>query len=545
MATLLEAETPAPPLPGATVACHRVADARDDGLLHVMAVEDVEPGGVCRIEAWVWLPPDFRGTHLSVVFLGYAALTATAADVARRGVWQRLSVTARVPDDAQSLAPCLVTDAPGGDTVFSAGWRLGALQPAVQGPPTVAARAYRILRLQEIIAAGLEDSQGRAVVTREPGLPLAMMPVPSIGYGQAMPVGGAVQWPVDDWLTSSYEVADTALYTLRDAVVHGEQGIVTVGDVVVAETLYLAQPELAGFTPGLPGHMLLAAAPPDVWLDVAAHCLCGYVGNRNYAHWWMDVVPALLVPPFHRAFDGATLVLPEIRHEWQRQTLNLLPEVQGRSVFLGATQRIGCTTLRLMPAITQSDLTPHPQRRALLNAMRQRAGIVGIPQRKLYVSRRDAAARPLVNDAEISALLEAHGFETVMLTGKPVAEQIRLFSSASHVVGAHGAGLVNILFCQPGAALCELQMLSNVQWTIRRMASVAALRYGCVIGRAEDDAAELHHRRWHVDPGELAAVLADPAFSAPPPPIIESTAPMHAGWRSVIARLTRRPAQPA
>jgi hypothetical protein len=39
---------------------------------------------------------------------------------------------------------------------------------------------------------------------------------------------------------------------------------------------------------------------------------------------------------------------------------------------------------------------------------------------------------------------------------KPLSAQIQTFHSASVVVGPHGAGLANVLFCQPGTAVIEL-----------------------------------------------------------------------------------------
>ena len=36
------------------------------------------------------------------------------------------------------------------------------------------------------------------------------------------------------------------------------------------------------------------------------------------------------------------------------------------------------------------------------------------------------------------------------------SEQVDLFCNAEHIVGLHGAGLANIVFCQPGTRVIEL-----------------------------------------------------------------------------------------
>ena len=48
------------------------------------------------------------------------------------------------------------------------------------------------------------------------------------------------------------------------------------------------------------------------------------------------------------------------------------------------------------------------------------------------------------------------GYERVTLAGRSVAEQVALFAGATHVVGPHGAGLANVVFCPPGARLLEI-----------------------------------------------------------------------------------------
>ena len=38
-----------------------------------------------------------------------------------------------------------------------------------------------------------------------------------------------------------------------------------------------------------------------------------------------------------------------------------------------------------------------------------------------------------------------------------IKEQMRTFAEATHIVAAHGAGLVNLLWCKPGTKVVEIQ----------------------------------------------------------------------------------------
>lgn len=68
-----------------------------------------------------------------------------------------------------------------------------------------------------------------------------------------------------------------------------------------------------------------------------------------------------------------------------------------------------------------------------------------------------AGARRLADAARVEAYLAQElGFVTVVLEDLPVAAQMDLFLNADVIVGAHGAGLANLLFCRPGTQVVEL-----------------------------------------------------------------------------------------
>ena len=76
---------------------------------------------------------------------------------------------------------------------------------------------------------------------------------------------------------------------------------------------------------------------------------------------------------------------------------------------------------------------------------------------KIYISRQRCNTRRLHNEAELLPLLLTFGYTTVLLEDLSLAEQIALFSQATHVMGVHGSGLANIIFCKPGTVVAELR----------------------------------------------------------------------------------------
>jgi len=59
---------------------------------------------------------------------------------------------------------------------------------------------------------------------------------------------------------------------------------------------------------------------------------------------------------------------------------------------------------------------------------------------------------------------------------------VRLFSEASVVIAPHGAGLTNIVFCQPGAIIIELLAPGYLVPYYWILASEAQLNYFYLIG---------------------------------------------------------------
>jgi hypothetical protein len=75
---------------------------------------------------------------------------------------------------------------------------------------------------------------------------------------------------------------------------------------------------------------------------------------------------------------------------------------------------------------------------------------------KIYVSRLFAKYRKIENENEIIKILKSRGYKIYFLENMLVKEQIKLFSNASIVLGAHGAGFSNMLFSSKNTLICEL-----------------------------------------------------------------------------------------
>lgn len=203
-------------------------------------------------------------------------------------------------------------------------------------------------------------------------------------------------------------------------------------------------------------------------------------GVDNYYHFVTDVLPRLDL--LHRAGIEPDRYLVNRTTAFQRELLDMLGIAEGRTLTSADHPHIRADLL-VVPSLPDSHLRAPPW---IAQWLRQQflPDQIGPPRRRLYVTRGGRKnTRRLENEAEVLDALAPRGFETVEPGSLSVAEQIRLFSEAEIVVGAHGAGLTNLVFCPVGAAVIELFPPDYVNVCFWALASaVGGLHYRYLVG---------------------------------------------------------------
>jgi capsular polysaccharide biosynthesis protein len=95
--------------------------------------------------------------------------------------------------------------------------------------------------------------------------------------------------------------------------------------------------------------------------------------------------------------------------------------------------------------------------------------------RKIYISRDDSVLRKVVNEHEVIACLQKHGFKKIVLSECTIDEQIALFKNATEIVAPHGAGLTNLVYSKFGMRLIELfgeVYLNECFWAIEKKKNI-------------------------------------------------------------------------
>jgi Glycosyltransferase 61 len=175
---------------------------------------------------------------------------------------------------------------------------------------------------------------------------------------------------------------------------------------------------------------------------------------NNYFHWIIDsLCRAQLV---HEHVKGNfTIVLPEKSPKYLTETLKLY----GYTDFLYLPARTAARIPELYAmnyAAWSGQQHPEILKKMANYLIAQTKSVPKRKDRKVYVSRGKQIERRVENEAELIAMLERYGFETVYFEGMPFAEQVKLMQETEVFVSSHGANMTNMIFLPKQARVLEL-----------------------------------------------------------------------------------------
>jgi capsular polysaccharide biosynthesis protein len=185
-----------------------------------------------------------------------------------------------------------------------------------------------------------------------------------------------------------------------------------------------------------------------------------YNGNlHNYYHWLAEGILSLeVLTQVMGSTQNLSIALPtsrEINAVFDhRETLHALGFADVHTVEVSANLMNVREAIWIEPGDLIEQVPAHYLKNFQQRIAARYAGVGRGRNRRLLIGRK-GPTRKIHNFEQIRGLLSSRGFETIFLEGLSIVEQIQLFQSAEFIVGAHGAGLTNLLFCEPGTKVLE------------------------------------------------------------------------------------------
>ncbi|MHA1558273.1 MAG: glycosyltransferase family 61 protein [Alphaproteobacteria bacterium] len=183
-------------------------------------------------------------------------------------------------------------------------------------------------------------------------------------------------------------------------------------------------------------------------------------GHVNYYHWVTEIIPKILL--FEKNdIHYDLLYVPELQKPFMEETFRLLGIDTKKIIQAKQDTCIEADELILPSFVSRSCYTPKwvadSIRGKLIPAAYKSAENSKILySKKIFISRRKAAYRNVLNEDDVFEKLKGFGVVRYDLENLSMAEQIVLFNKADVIIAPHGAGLTNILFCKPDTVIIEL-----------------------------------------------------------------------------------------
>ena len=202
---------------------------------------------------------------------------------------------------------------------------------------------------------------------------------------------------------------------------------------------------------------------------------------ENYYHWMFDILPRFDI--IQKSGLRPDYYVVNANTRFQKESLEILNIAPDQLLNPTADTHIVADEL-VIPSLLGPVFLMSPQRQAC-EYLRSRF-LPRVKARKahraLYITRDDARDRRVTNEVEIRAEVTSLGFEVVSLSNVPVLQQVELFSEASIIVGPHGAGFTNAVFCPPNAVLIEFIPEKRRLDCFERLARFVGMRYHSIVG---------------------------------------------------------------
>jgi hypothetical protein len=299
------------------------------------------------------------------------------------------------------------------------------------------------------------------------------------------------QWLADN--VCILQQAYDALYcvALRDATVVGQGSVITPDGVLLWESAseFLAH----GWAPDG-----LRQACIDRWqlsseLVQVVQQPCFLLKRpwyRNFGHWLVDCATLLALFAGQIRLFGWTIVIgvydDPAMERIVRETLALL--APGAPVLMQPDHEAWrFADLRFampvhVPPQFKLPAAIHSLRQMVLEAWHCVRDASSVRRRRIFLSRQDAGARRIANEADLEPVLSHFGFETMYMNGRSLSDQALLFRDAEAIVGIKGAALANILFCKPSCSVIVLSPADFPDPFFWDIAGQLGLRYAELFG---------------------------------------------------------------
>ena len=222
--------------------------------------------------------------------------------------------------------------------------------------------------------------------------------------------------------------------------------------------------------------------------------LTGGAGNNNYWHWMYDVLPRLaIIQKIYNLKKIDNFLVPDLKYNFQIETLKLLniyekslPSVKYRHIE--SELLLSTSHPWQFSNSAHDDINKIPKWISLWirNTFLKKKKFYNSKYNKIYIDRSDSKSnylnkRKIKNEEEVKYYLKNKGFKILNLSEFKIIDQIKIFNSAKIIVGNHGAGFANVVYCKKNTKVIEFTNKYTAK-IVKKVCTDVNLKYFAIQG---------------------------------------------------------------
>jgi len=278
------------------------------------------------------------------------------------------------------------------------------------------------------------------------------------------------------------------VFKAKDVLVQSRHGLATKDSFILSapfqydlleETRYSSQRKNKNFLRYKDRDFLLYLKRPKFQIIQKATVISTSASNLNYSHFMIDLVPKFLqcLPKLSESeyliVNGPVKKFVIDFFNMYGYSKKLIVMSDDQAYKIKDCSIIGALSPRGNPTDEAVNLLDKIQLPIVSNSFGKSS--------KIYISRRLAKARRMLNEEELEFELVNRGYEIFFLEDQPISFQILLFRNAEIIVSPHGAGLTNLVFCKKGTKIIEIFTSKHLEASMFNNSAIRGLSYNFLV----------------------------------------------------------------
>lgn len=283
----------------------------------------------------------------------------------------------------------------------------------------------------------------------------------------------------DNFYVHRTSLNDFKIFEIRNANIWGNNGTVIVQNKYYITEINRKLPS-SRRNPIFYQHSLIT--PNHIKGTVA---LVASIAGNVFYHWMIDILPRLIELQNYENYNKIDFfIINKISNQFQIDTIAKLGIPQAKIIEVNNLfDHHFNVDLLIFPSFTsQFNKSSLLTIKHLQNAFGLNNSLRINFSQYIFISRRGGNNRILLQEEEIYSVLKTKGFERFYAEDYTIQNQINLFKNAKVIIGPHGSGFTNIVFCKPQTIIIDICAPEWINDCFKSICELNHLYYHRIIG---------------------------------------------------------------